>query len=263
MSPVTYSLANYRLLVDRALNGGYAFVPFNLEEIPQQGSIYLRHDVDYSLPLALELAKVNAEMNVPGTFFVLLRSHAYNLLSASSQAIVKEIYELGQHVALHAVVDVSASDLIEKRLRSDFDFVRVNLPFISPVFSWHNPTAELLDQTRSFDEIAGLMNVYSNRFTAGLTYRSDSNMRHGPDEFLRLIDARPEHALQLLFHPLIWVLGGNNMTSVLAAVWPYLIKEQEKEMNQNNLYRNLLPEGMPDCLLMKFSESLLAKMISQ
>jgi hypothetical protein len=246
-----YSLQTYRLVINRAKEIGCAFLPFDLEQAPAPAAVYLRHDVDYSLPLALELAKVNAEMNVRGTFFLLLRSHAYNLLSASSQVIVRQIVELGQHA--------SESNAIEKRLRSDFDFVCDNFPFITPVFSWHNPTAELLDQTRPDNEIAGLINVYSNRFTAGVTYRSDSNMRHRPEEFLRLLAAPPERALHLLFHPLIWVIGGNNMTSVLAAVWPYLIKEQEHEMRENNLYRKLFP-GMPQSVLTKLTESMLSEM---
>jgi hypothetical protein len=255
-----YSLDSYRLIIDKARETGYRFVPFSLQDQPEPGSIYLRHDVDYSLPLALELARVNAEMKVAGTFFVLLRSHAYNLLSSSSREIVRKIHELGQHIALHVVIDPSAPDEIESRLAADFDFTRREFPFLSAVFSWHNPTPEALAGTSSRDEVAGLINVYSSRFTRAVIYRSDSNMRVSPEEFLSLAGALQDQALQLLFHPLIWVIGGERMGLALAGAWPSLIKEQEQEMLENKIYRELLPDGMPASVSKNFTELLRAAM---
>lgn len=255
-----YSLESYRSIIERAISSGYAFVPFSHQTKPAAGSIYLRHDVDYSLELAHRLARVNAEMKVAGTFFVLLRSHAYNLLSDSSQAIVRRIHELGQQVALHAVTDNGSPESIENRLRSDFQFGQREFPFLSPVFSWHNPTPEIIEQTSSLSEIGGLTNIYANHFTREAIYRSDSNMRHSVDSFMDLVGARQAQPLQLLFHPLIWVIGGDRMTRVLAQAWPYLIKEQEQEMRGNNLYHELLPEGMPQCVLTKFTELLISEM---
>ena len=255
-----YSLESYRSIIRQALTSGYEFLPFALEARPKPGSIYLRHDVDYSLPLALELARVNAEMKVAGTFFVLLRSHAYNLLSASSQAIVRKIHELDQRVALHAAIDASSPDEIEIGLRSDFQFGQREMPFLSPVFSWHNPNPEILESALSQEEIAGLINAYSVRFTRDVIYCADSNMRHPAEKFLELVSTRQKSALQLLFHPLIWVIGGRRMAAVLAQAWPCLIKEQEHEMRENNLYRELFPAGMPQSVLTEFTESLLSEM---
>lgn len=254
-----YSLESYRLIVERAISSGYAFVPFNHQTKPAAGSIYLRHDVDYSPELACRLAEVNAEMKVAGTFFVLLRSHAYNLMSSSSRALVRKIHELGQHVALHAVIDSGSPDGIENRLRSDFEFMQREFPFLSPAFSWHNPTPEILAQTSSLEEIGGLTNCYANHYTRAAIYCSDSNMRHSADNFMELVGARQAQPLQLLFHPLIWVIGGDKMIRALAQAWPYLIKEQEHEMRGNSLYHELFPEGMPQSVLKTFTESMLSE----
>jgi hypothetical protein len=257
-----YSLESYRLVIKRALSSGYVFLPFARDNRGKAGTIYLRHDVDYSLSLGLELAKVNAELKVSGTFFVLLRSHAYNLLSNSSRTIVRKIHELGQHVALHAVIDADTPEGpagFEQRLTSDFQFALREFPFLSPVFSWHNPTQGIIEQTASLAEIGGLTNAYSNYFTREAIYRSDSNMRGSVASFLDLVSSRQAQPLQLLFHPLIWVIGGDRMTAVLAQAWRYLISEQEQEMRENNLYREVFPEGMPQAVLTKFTESILSE----
>src|SRR5690348_8315965 len=71
-----YSLDAYRALIHFAQNKGYRISPFELNPLPQ--TIILRHDVDYSLRIALNLARVNAALGIRGTFFVLLRSQIYN-----------------------------------------------------------------------------------------------------------------------------------------------------------------------------------------
>jgi hypothetical protein len=260
MPSLDYSIKSYRVIIERALASGYRFVPFGLEEKPQPGQIYLRHDVDYSLELALKLAEVNAGMGVEGTFFVLLRSQVYNLLTPWSQRVVERIHELGQRLALHAIINPLAPDEVESRLQDDFEFARRNLPCLSPVFSWHNSTPEVLARTAPLEQFAGLINAYSVRFTKNIMYYSDSNMRHSADEFFQLVSARQETALQLLFHPLIWVIGGANMGEVFASAWQSVIKSREHEMSENRFYREVLPEGMPASVLTNFTEQLLRAM---
>ena len=247
-----YSLQSYRLIMEQALASGYAFAPFTETEAATAKRIYLRHDVDYSLEMALRLAQVNAELGVQGTFFVLLRSQVYNLLSAWSHDLVRQIHELGQHLALHAATRGLAPDQIEATLRADFAFVKRNYSMLAPVFSWHNPTADLLRQF-SAEQVAHLTNVYSARFIKDIAYFSDSNMRHSADDFLDFIRSGQYSTLQLLFHPLNWVVGGSSMREVLAGTWPYIIREREYELRLNLFYHDRMPEGLPAALLQHFA----------
>ena len=260
---MNYSLQSYRLIVERALDAGYSFLPFTVGEDETASAsssssaklIYLRHDVDYSLEMALEVARVNAALGVGGTFCVLLRSQIYNLLSSWSLDLVRQIDALGQHVALHATVAAGRSQIgeMESALRADFEFARRDLPMMSPVFCWHNPTPEALELSAPLDRMAGLVNAYSRRFTGDIAYFSDSNLRHSVDDFLRFVGG--EHAaLQLLFHPFNWVAGGSSMREVLAGTWPYIIREREREMRLNRAHRQMLPEGMPREVLDDFAE---------
>jgi hypothetical protein len=252
---MNYSIKNYRSIIEQALASGYRFVPFSVDLSAQTSRlIYLRHDVDYSLEMAAELACVNADLGVQGTFFVLLRSQVYNPLSSWSKNLLGRIHGFGQHLALHATLQHSAVEEIESQLRADFEFLSRDVPMILPVFSWHNPNVEVLERNSSLEKVAGLINVYSARFTKEAAYFSDSNMRHSTEDFLSLVSGQRGDALQLLFHPLNWVIGGSDMRDVFAGGWPRIIKEREQEMRLNRVYQQMLPEGMPQDVLQGFAE---------
>src|SRR5712691_5009043 len=97
---MTFSLDSYRDLIRTGLGAGFAPTAFGAESTADR-VLMLRHDVDYSLEMAVSLARVNAELGVTGTFFILLRGHAYNPLSATSMERVNELVLLGQRLGLH------------------------------------------------------------------------------------------------------------------------------------------------------------------
>lgn len=252
-----YSLESYCLIVRQALSSGYVFVPFSLEQPPSGNRIYLRHDVDYSLEMALLLAETNAELGVQGTFCILLRSEIYNFLSPRSLDIVARIHDSGQQVGLHVriLLDLLRDDsLLDARLRADFEFVRSNLPFVSPVFSWHNPTHEVLERYIQCRTKAGLLNTYSAEFFRDIAYYSDSNMRHSVDEIMQLVGGSQTRAMQLVLHPLNWVAGGNDMLDVFSKTWKYIIREREYDVRTNLRYAGVMPDGIPESVLQEFAE---------
>lgn len=255
--PMNYSLQSYRVIIRCALDEGYGFLPFTNEADATGKQIFLRHDIDYSLGMGLELARVNAELGVRGTFFVQLRSQLYNLLSAWSRGTVKEIHELGQTIALHAAIPevIPATDsALGEFVRADFDFVQRDLPMLSPAFTWHNPTPEILERSLPLGQIGGLVNGYAARFTREMRYLADSNLRHSPNEFLSVVSGGQYPVLQLLFHPSVWVIGGSTLMDFFPGAWQQIIREREEEMRLNRYYKELLPDGMPSAVLESFAE---------
>jgi hypothetical protein len=207
--------------------------------------LLLRHDIDYSLDMALRLARVNAELGVAGTFFVLLRGHAYNPLSKASMQRLNEIVSLGQHLGLHVPAGSEAG------LASDFKYLASQLR-LDPVFSWHNPTPQLIDAHRDREVVDGFTNVYSKRFLDDSRYCSDSNFGKSYDELTTAF--KDGHTMvHLLIHPINWVAGGTSMLEVFEHAWPFLIRESEIEARTNRVYTASLPDGMPDSLLTEFS----------
>jgi hypothetical protein len=241
---MTFSLESYRDLIRSALQAGFAPATFD-GDMAAARNLLLRHDIDYSLDMALRLARVNADLGVAGTFFVLLRSHAYNPLSKTSLVRLNELVSLGQHLGLHVPAGLEAN------LTSDFKYLAAQVP-LDPVFSWHNPTPELLRNYRDRETVEGLTNVYSSRFLDEALYRSDSNFGKTYQELVEAFaEGRP--TVHLLLHPINWVAGGASMIEVFEHAWPFLIRESELEARTNRVYAESLPHGMPDTVLAEFS----------
>lgn len=189
-----FDLEHYRELLEAAQAGGYRFARFG--ETPQDGDLFLRHDVDLSLDAAVTMAELEAELGAQATYFLMTESVFYNLASPEGVAAIERLRELGHVVGLHAV---HPNVVFDER----FD----------PVLSWHNPDSEYMTK-----EIPGAVNAYEERYFSPQTYRSDSNQhwRSGcPHEELR---ASAFPWLQVLVHPEIWVYPGATMGETMRAM---------------------------------------------
>ena len=241
----------------------YSFLQFN--EKSNTSAVYLRHDVDYSLRLAIELAKINSEMGAIGTFCLLLRTPTYNLLSAESLELAQEIIFHGQKIALHYAVPShvpKTDNNFIKLIMYDFELLKHNIPDIAPVFAWHNPTSDVIERGLNL-KIDGLINAYSREFIKDIPYYSDSNFRTSVAEFETIIENNVDKTIHLLFHPLNWIVGGNNMIDILAKTWQFMIREQEKEFLKNRVYSHMFPNGMSDQILQVFADSLTASVSNE
>jgi hypothetical protein len=200
-----FDLAHYGELLDAAAAGGYRYATFDGE--PRPGDLLLRHDVDLSLPAALELAELEASRGVTATYFLMTESVFYNLASEEGRWALARLRELGNRVGLHAVWP---------NLEFDERFDRV--------MAWHNP-----DPPYMAEPVDGAVNVMQQPWFTEGQYRSDSNQhwRSGcpHDELAR---GEPDW-LQLLTHPEIWVYPGATMRETMLAM---LDAERERRLEQ-------------------------------
>jgi hypothetical protein len=193
VSDCSFSLDHYRELIEQAQSGGYRFVGF--EGAPRAGDLILRHDVDLSLEAAVEMAALEAELEVASTWFLMTRSVFYNLDSSQGEWALERLGELGGRIAHHAVwphVDLDAR--------------------FEPLVAWHNPEPDYMSAP-----VADAVNVMAPPWFEAGHYRSDSNQhwRSGcPHESLGR--GEPEW-LQLLIHPEIWVYDGTSMAETMEA----------------------------------------------
>lgn len=201
----TFDLAHYRDVLRGASAGGYRFARFG--EGPDEGDLFLRHDVDFSLDAALRMAETEAKEGAQATYFLMTESVFYNLASKEGATAIERLRDLGHGVGLHAVYP-------EARLDDRFD----------AVVAWHNP-----DPGYMTAPVDGAINVMGERYFEPATYRSDSNQRwrHGcPHEELR---AGAFPWLQLLVHPEIWVYEGATMGATMRSM---LDAEKERRLEQ-------------------------------
>src|SRR4051812_29321614 len=119
-----YSKDSYRALLSLALAKGYRFISFeDPHPADAERIIYLRHDVDLLPKSAQELAEINHSLGVRATFFVQLRSMAYNLFDPNTLQSVRAILNLDQYVGLHyPSPDVIPDDptILTDMIQSDF-----------------------------------------------------------------------------------------------------------------------------------------------
>ncbi|HXU87953.1 MAG TPA: hypothetical protein VFQ62_03810 [Methylomirabilota bacterium] len=249
-----YSLDTYRSLLELAQQQGYRFVSFLEAPDALPKSIYLRHDIDFSVTAAVELARVNAALGVQGTFFVLLRSEIYNVLSPRALESVGELRRLGQRLAFHCwAPSLGDRDALARAVLEDFSVLQTALRPVDRVFSWHNPSGSSVEGRIDL-EVPTLVNAYGGRFAHEIRYVSDSNMRNSVADLCAHLRNDAADSLQLLLHPINWVVGGESVADMLAGAWRYVIRDREHGMRTNGVYDAIFPAGMSDTLVADFAE---------
>jgi peptidoglycan/xylan/chitin deacetylase (PgdA/CDA1 family) len=199
MKDPEYTYDWYRELLENIRNEGLDFGRF--EATSRDNTVLLRHDVDLFPEKALRRAEIEANLGVSSTYFFLLTSPLYNLLSSENRSILRQIQELGHKVGLHFSTHQYWSS--EPEADAVRDMVRTERNILSQlaidpvdIVSFHIPPEWVLRQ--SFE---GFTNTYERRFMDGMTYRSDSSGRwHGERPF---VDGFPNR-IQLLTHPGLW-----------------------------------------------------------
>jgi hypothetical protein len=204
-----FDLGHYRELLDAAQAGGYRFAFFDHE--PEDGDLFLRHDVDMSLEAALVFAELEAARSARATYFLMTRSQFYNLDSRDGERTLARLRALGHRVGLHGVHPDATFD-------ERFD----------PVLAWHTPEPAYMSAP-----VPGAVNVMQAPWFDPARYRSDSNRhwRSGCPHGELAAGAFPW--LQLLVHPEIWVFAGATMRETMLA-----LIESEREVMLRKMAEN-------------------------
>lgn len=249
-----YGKGAYRELIRRAEAAGWSFGDFLGSLAAGRRTTYLRHDVDYSLALAVELAELNHELGVSGTFCVQLRAQFYNAFEHREIERLLRLHDLGQAVALHYVVDPRSAPTPDA-VRREFELLQTLVPDAVPVFSWHQPSAALLEADF---EVPGLVNAYGPRFFREMPYLSDSTHRVSVEALQAELGQVEGSELQLLLHPVNWIAGGSSGAEILVRGWLRVLRDHERTLLANRTYSEALPEGVTDGSLDALEETLLA-----
>lgn len=196
-----FSPSSYLSLLARFEKAGYDFRFF--DDHGPDGSLILRHDVDFSLEYALEMARLEQSVGATSTYFILLSTEFYNVLAPRAAAIVREIRSTGSRIGLH--FDPTAYNnyndgfelerrLFERQFSQDLDIV-----------SLHRPRDFLRDNNKALN---GVRHTYEDDFFKTIKYVSDSggSFRFGsPFETDEFALGRTIH---LNLHPIWWMRPG-------------------------------------------------------
>ena len=254
-----YTKKAYEELLQLVIDQGYAFRLFTEQTEDDHKVVYLRHDIDYSPEIALQFAEINHRHGARATFFFQLRGKIYNLLAHPTLEIVEKVQSLGQKIGLHYVLPPDYREnkhLLRQRILTDYEIMKTCLPRLQPVFAWHNPGsfAGWIEETLDL-QVPWLVNAYGRHFFKEVHYFADSDLRYTVEEFRNIITGGHQK-LHLLFHPFQWVCGGADMVKVLSTTWQHIIREREKGVLENKVYRQHFPDGMPVEIIDYFSRAI-------
>lgn len=203
----------YRRFVTNARANDYTCIRFcDLDTPPKGRYIVLRHDIDLSPAYALEMAKLEVELGVRSTYFVLLDGLFYNALAYDNLKHIRAIHELGHEVGLHfSSKGVPAEDLDrEIELRMQILSTMIGAPTRS--FSQHDPVntgAVTLGLGKYID-------AYEAIKTHDLLYVSDSGMKWRKHTFETAVATGKN--LCLLSHPISWMHPGDDLIAIIREV---------------------------------------------
>jgi hypothetical protein len=191
----------------------------------------LRHDIEFSIDRAYELAKIEKDLGVISTYTVQLRNNTYNALSEKNIDLIRKIKDLGHHIGLHQNPPLMEPNALGGYILTDIQILEHFYGFEIDRFAFHRPKKEYL---ASYVTLENKINCYDKKFfhyfdekpdKLNVLYLSDSNHKWKfgyPLDY----DFSEVDKLQLLTHPYSWTeSGGDNYGNYLS-----LIRERNQEL---------------------------------
>jgi hypothetical protein len=193
-----FNLDNYKKLLELALEN-YRFTTFTAESFNRQKKIILRHDIEFSIPIALRMAEIEASLGIKATYFLQIQSEFYNPFDKGNYNSIKKIIENGHDLGLHFdshFWEINSGKELEKYIKIDKNIIETYFEVRIKTFSFHNTNDFVLSCEN--ENYAGLINVYSKKFKTETGYCTDSTgywryerledrLRKAKDEFMQIL----------------------------------------------------------------------------
>lgn len=198
---MVFTYNSYAQLLSTIEEKGYIITDYHDYKDKERPCI-LRHDIDYSMEKAIELAEFETNLNVRSTWFVLVSGAFYNVFSSEVREQIAELIAMGHEIGLHfdETVYEKCNDfyqdymidkiLMEKNLLESVTGVDVS------VVSMHRPSKRMLNENL---KVPGMINSYSKEFFDNFKYVSDSRRRWRED-VKKIVNSMSYEKLHILTH---------------------------------------------------------------
>lgn len=205
-----YGKEEYRDILKSFIQHGYSFEQFR--HTGDSKTVYLRHDIDFSIRDAYEIALIENKLGIKSTYFFMLSSSTYNLLSEPNRMLVKEIQKLDHNISLHfdpvAYQDIDQGFLNERNIFNKLFNVDID------IVSIHRPGDFLINNNRKLHDC---LHTYEDRFFKEMIYISDSGGRDVKQKLKDMAATKLDMALHLLLHPIWWTSKSEDPTQTLSS----------------------------------------------
>lgn len=218
---MNFSYQQYRQILRKISADAPIVFPAEVLKNKLQTYRIVRHDVEFSIQRALDLAFVEGLEGVRSTYMIQVSNNCYNVFSKENINRIQEIILNGHDIGLHAHLgnwDKNQDD-IACYIKKQAHLLELAINYPVTTFSIHRPKKEHL---KIPVPVSGLINLYGeefftyekkfkkkNRYAVDVTYISDSNheWKYGSPfntDFSHI------DKLQLNCHPFSWTQKGND-----------------------------------------------------
>ncbi|MAR62460.1 MAG: hypothetical protein CMC45_01100 [Flavobacteriaceae bacterium] len=205
---------NYSSFIEKFHKKGYKSYFFEEFDNKKNNQLIIRHDIDLDIDLALEIAQIENAINAKSTYFFLIRSESYNLLSIENIEKVKKIRDLGHKISIH--FDLMIYKDVHEGLNKEIEIFENFFDEKIEIISIHRPNKDFLNNPENFFNVR---TSYENKFTKdNISYFADSSGLFRFGNPLDSLDFKENQNIQLLTHPVWWTTNQNDVNSCVESV---------------------------------------------
>jgi hypothetical protein len=199
-----FTLDNYKRLLEIAQKN-YEFIFFEDLNRTNGRRIILRHDLEFSPELALEMAEIEYSLGIKSTTFLNMHSEFYNLLDKETSDIVGKIISLGHQIGCHMnshFYGIKSETQLEDYLEFEKEILQRLFNSSINSFSFHNTNSFVLEFTKA--KYAGLINTYSPAYFNEIGYCADSTGFWRFENLFERLEIGDDQIMQVLIHDGMW-----------------------------------------------------------
>ena len=225
---------SYEEFLKGFLSHGYTFGFFQELSHPKK-QVALRHDIDFDTNFALQSALIESKLGIRATYFFLLRSHFYNILSPQDFENIQFIRKLGHCISIH--FDPSIYEDFHKGLQMEMSLFRDIFNLEVNLISLHRPNTFFQEMDQP---IHGVEHTYQSKYFRDVKYFADST---GVWRFGHPFDSQEfiqQKSLHILIHPIWWMLDGPSNLDKLKQYFGHRVQSLKTEFSNNCIpFRNI------------------------
>lgn len=206
-----FTLKHYEDCIKTSLDKGYTFYTF--DEIEQatlsKKSLLMRHDIDYQLDIAIEIANIEKNFGVTSTYFIRFHSHTYSPLCIRDARKIQRIRSLGHQIGLHYELDfyslVGSKDSIaglKREIDTLSEIAGSSITCIAPHEPKRTGIKSLSKEQSDFLNIK--LQAYDEKLLKDFKYISDSGARWREGSWHHHVSNETYDRLYVLTHPCWW-----------------------------------------------------------
>lgn len=199
-----FTLQKYEELLKSAKRN-YKFIFYNELNDFCTKSIILRHDFEFSPPLALKMAEIESKYGIKSTTFINIHSEYYNVFEGSTYEIIQNIIGMGHQIGVHFdahFYKVETEQQLETLLLKEKELLEHFFNINIDTFSFHNTNEFVLGFKK--DYYAGLINTYSPKYFENIGYCADSTGYWRYENLFDRINEAKDDVIQVLIHDGMW-----------------------------------------------------------